>query len=746
MIKNSILFILLFTLASCYSTKHIQSDQYVLKKNTIVIYDETNIRKEGITKKDIHDIIKQKPNKKIIGFIPFHLWLYNLSKPKNENWANSYLRKIGESPAILDTELVEKSKRQIKSYFENNGYFTASVTTDIIHDNNKARVNYLVKPGKSFLIQDINYKNIHKKDIYNLIKSKKAKLDMKSGDLFTYNNVNNERILIEKILKNNGYYKFSNELIYVNADSTQGNKINLNFLLKTTNIDSSVYEKFSIENIFIHIDKVENGNTKILKDHNFIFAKEPKHNLKLEIISELINIKKNQLYSQKDIEETYRNLSNLNFFKQIQIEFFELDQSNKLNCIISLESPTKMYYSIEGEIKRSADEGNLGISSYLQFGNNNLLGGAENLNGKIKISLENRQTNIEQNTTLFNTREISYELKLRVPKLIIPELITEKITKSFQMNTNFVFSFTKRERPDFSSQVVTQKLGYSWHPNDKIIHQLNLIELSYSDIGEINSFIQNELIENPYLSEQFEDKFIPATNYIFTFNNQKIYKISNYTYFRTKAEFSGNMFSIIGPVLNLKQNNDNNYMLFNNPFSQYIRLEADFRRYIMFSKENILVLRGFYGLGYSYNNSDELPIQKQFFSGGVNSIRAWEAFGLGPGSVTTQNNYSTGDIKLELNFEYRFRLLNSLKSAFFIDAGNIWSIKNDPREGSIFKFNQFANDIAIGIGTGFRYDFDFFVIRMDIATPLRDPSREKRWIEDPLNGNFRYNLAIGYPF
>ena len=168
----------------------------------------------------------------------------------------------------------------------------------------------------------------------------------------------------------------------------------------------------------------------------------------------------------------------------------------------------------------------------------------------------------------------------------------------------------------------------------------------------------------------------------------------------------------------------------------------------MFQKDNVLALRAFYGMGYSYGNSEELPIQKRFFSGGVNSIRAWEAFGLGPGSITTDNNYSTGDIKLEFNIEYRFPFFNSLKSAIFIDGGNIWSIKNDLREGSIFKLNNFISELALGIGFGLRYDFDFFVIRLDMATPLRNPrfTEEKRWVKNPLNGNFRYNLAIGYPF
>ena len=237
-------------------------------------------------------------------------------------------------------------------------------------------------------------------------------------------------------------------------------------------------------------------------------------------------------------------------------------------------------------------------------------------------------------------------------------------------------------------------------------------------------------------------------NYTFSFNNQRIYKTTNHTYFKAKAELSGNLLYLIAPFGGFEMNSSGSYEIFNNSFSQYVKLNFDLRRYLNFTKENSLIFRGFFGLGYSFLNSDELPIQKQFFSGGVNSIRAWEAFSLGPGSSVNSNTYSTGDLKIELNVEYRFPFFNSLKSAIFIDGGNIWSLKNDPRDGSKFEINNFFNQVAFGTGVGFRYDFDFFVIRLDIASKLIDPNstNKNNLVQNPIKGNFRYNLAIGYPF
>ena len=746
MIKNIILIIISSLLFSCSINRHLENDTYILKKNTVILENNTN-NKLNITKNEINDIIKQKPNKKITGLIPFHLWIYTLSNPIKNNWINNYLRKIGEAPVVLEEKLTEKSKLQIKSYFENNGYFSSTIKDTVIYKKNKAYVNYNIKTGNLYFIKSINYLETDNSNIKNLINLNAQHSKLKSGDVFKYTSLNNERIRIESLLQNNGYYKFSKKQIYVNADSTDNNFVDINFFLDETT-DSSIYKQFNINQIFIKINNEKENLDTILYD-NYYFINTKNTKLKLNTIADLITIKQNSTYAKIDTENTYRNLSNLSFFKKINIEFIEATLDATLDCYISVEIPTKMYYSIEAEAKRSTDEGDIAISSYVQFGNNNVFKGAENLNGKIRVSLGNRQTSSENNNRIFNTREVSYEIGLKKPKLIVPKKINNLLKNSFQMNTNLMFSVTQRERPDFSSQTIANKLGYSWRTKDYSQHQFNLIELIFADI-EQNTFITELIKENIYLKEQFEDKFIPSSNYTFILNNKIFNRVKNYTFLKTKIETSGNLFQLLGTIGSFNKDDNNNYILFNNPFSQYVKIDFDIRRYLTGFKENTLVFRGFMGTGYAYGNSEKLPIQKQFFSGGVNSIRAWEAFSLGPGSSrdTIGNNYATGDVKLEFNIEYRFTFFNSLKSAIFIDAGNIWTIKDDQNDGSVFKIENFISELALGFGFGIRYDFDFFIIRLDMARPLRDPSYPKgdRWIENTLNKKFRYNLAIGYPF
>ncbi len=733
--------------SACYTTKHAYDTDLVLNKNKISITSDNSKLMKEISKKEIKSIIKQKPNKKIFGIIPFHFFIYTSTNPENNNWINSYLRKIGEEPVIFKSDLLDKSINQIQSYFENKGYFTAKIDYVKKIKNQKINLEYKINTGEYYKINNVNYNNIHNDKIKEIILKKHNLSLLKKNEIFSFDKVNNERVQLEKILRNNGFYKFSKDLIFIEADSTKNKKIDLDFKIKRANIDSSSYEEFEIKRVIVKINLESNEkDTLIIDEIVFIKSKNSKELIKKKLISKLIEVRSNSTYSQKEIEKTYQNLSDLRFFKKIIIEFDE-KENNKLDCLISLETPTMMYYSLEAEAKRSADEGNLGVSAYLQFGNKNLLKGAENLNGKIKLSLENRQTNLQNDDKIFNTQEISYELALRIPKLLIPSTLTSN-KKKLQPNTNISFSFSQRKRPDFSSNIFNHKIGYFWKTSKNINHQFNLIELTFSDIGEISSFITSQIDQNPYLREQFEDKFIPAMNYTFSFNDQKIYKTTNHTYFKAKAEVSGNLLYLLAPFGGFQKNTSGSYEIFNNSFSQYVKLNFDLRRYLNFTKENSLIIRSFCGIGYSFLNSDELPIQKQFFSGGVNSIRAWEAFSLGPGSSVNSNNYSTGDLKIELNIEYRFPFFNSLKSAIFVDGGNIWSLKNDPRDGSKFEINNFFKQVAVGTGIGFRYDFDFFVVRLDIASKLIDPNsnHQNNLIRNPIKGNFRYNLAIGYPF
>ena len=412
-----------------------------------------------------------------------------------------------------------------------------------------------------------------------------------------------------------------------------------------------------------------------------------------------------------------------------------------------------MYYRIEAEGTNSS--GNYGTSINFKFGNKNALKGAENFNFKFKGALETRKS-LNANESFFNIWEAGLETSLKTPRLISPIVI-----KNVKFpNTNFTFSFIKQQRPDFTRSILkTTLFGYNFRSNKNFTHFLNLMEFSYVKMFNESVSFQEEYLSNPLTLNQYKDHLITGSSYTIIYNNQQVKKLQNYSFIKGKLEMSGLSTSLLANILNFAQDNSGKYTLFQNRFTQYIIGEIDLRRYFIINKENILVVRAYFGIGYPYNNSDQIPAQKQFFGGGTNGVRAWNPFSLGPGSYKSSENnidYFLGDIKLESNIEYRFPLFKlgtyKMKGAIFADSGNIWYMQERQEQpGSKFE-KDFISEIAIGMGFGFRYDVNLLVLRIDLATPIRTPYKinNNNWVNNPfkevLSGNLNLNIGIGYPF
>jgi len=412
-----------------------------------------------------------------------------------------------------------------------------------------------------------------------------------------------------------------------------------------------------------------------------------------------------------------------------------------------------MYYRIEAEGTNSS--GNYGTSLNLKFGNKNIFRGAENFNFKFKGALETR-TNLSSNNSFFNIWELGGETSLKIPRLISPILISN--IKS--PNTNFKLSFMKQQRPDFTRSIFkTTLFGYNFNSNRNFSHYFNLIEFSYVKMFNESSDFQEEYLTNQLLQNQYSDHLITGSSYTVIYNNQQFRKLKNYSFIKAKLETSGLSIDLLANILNFNKDEFGNYTLFQNRYTQYLTGEIDLRRYLVFNKESILVLRTYFGIGFPYGNSEQIPAQKQFFGGGTNGVRAWNPFSLGPGSFASNEsniNYFLGDIKFESNIEYRFPMFNigsyKMKGAIFCDSGNIWNLKErENQPGSKFE-KDFISEIAIGLGFGLRYDVNLLILRFDLATPLRHPYQidDNNWVNNPfkkaLKGDLNLNIGIGYPF
>ena len=748
-----LIFSLILILQSCSTTKHVPKNKSLLVKNNVIIQNDYQ-QNFLVTKSDILNILRQKPNKKIFGFYPFHLNIYNLSDSLNKNWLHKYLRKIGEEPVLFNKELISKSKIQIERLLANKGYFNSIISSSIKTNNKKTSINYNIQLGKVYKLNEIIYPKINNSEIESKIKNERKAL-LKKGDLLNADKLDLERIRITEILQNNGYFNFKRENIFFEVDTSINND-STKIYIKISDAENQLY---SIDEVIVLFENQENNfDTIIWNDLTLINLQEQ---INKNIIGKAIDVKKNELYSKQKIISTRKKLSDLNIFKTINIELNEIENTEKniLKCIIKVNPQTKMYYSLETEGTHSS--GNLGASLNLRFGNKNSFKGAENFNFKFRGALETLNS-LTENQSFFNTWEIGGEGTLEIPRLLIPNNYQKKISNIISPKTRFSLSLSTQQRPDFKRLILkTTLFGYNFFSAKNHSHFLNLAEISYVSILNQSENFSSFINASPFLTYQYTNHLISASSYTYIFNNQELNKIKNHSFFKFRFETSGLSLNTLAQIFNFNKGNIESYefnTILGNRFTQYIKGEMDYRKYIIANKENILAIRFYSGISYAYGNSRQMPPQKQFFSGGTNGIRAWNPFSLGPGAYqsTENENYFLGDIKLEANIEYRFPLFNvgsyRMKGALFIDGGNIWSIREDDYDNSLFT-NNFLNEIAIGTGFGLRYDVNFVIFRLDLGIPLKNPyigENNSKWIKEPIknafNGNVVLNLGIGYPF
>jgi hypothetical protein len=459
-------------------------------------------------------------------------------------------------------------------------------------------------------------------------------------------------------------------------------------------------------------------------------------------------------------EQTKAHLLSMKAYRLVNISYNELSElvnspySEKLlDCNIQLTILSQQSFKIELEGTNSA--GNLGGALNLIYQHKNLFHGAELFSMKLKGAYE---AYTQPDSTLSSTQEYGFETSLRIPKFLIPFLRSEGFIKKYNPSTTILASYNYQALPFYTRTMANATFGYNWKGGDYKEHIVNPLQLNLIKLLSIDPLFAARIDTSSYLAYSYKNVMILGGNYSFIFNNQKIKKSKDFWFLRINAETAGNMLGLVKKISGAKTTNGS-YNVLGQPFAQYIRTDMDLRYNYTFNDVSSIVYRLFAGIGVPYGNSRALPFEKQYFSGGANGIRAWQVRSVGPGSYIPKSNTflnQTGDIKLEANAEYRFKLFWILEGSLFLDAGNIWTYYDDKsRPGSQFAFNKFYKDLAVGMGTGFRFDFKFVIGRVDLGMKLRNPcdpslANGSKWIIARRPYNFRNDFAIvlgiGYPF
>ena len=724
------------------------------------------------------------------------------------HWSR-WLLKIGEKPVLYDPVLTKKTSRQLKIYLKNKGYYLAKVSDSVALKDKKANVTYNIKAKTPYKIR--NYKDsISDKEIKSILQKHFEESKLKKGDILESEMLSVERSKITEILLNNGYYRFSKEYIFFSIDTFIGN-YNADILLTIKNpveqlpdgeIEEIVHSKYIFDNLSIYPDfepsNIISNKKKITvydtikTDKKISFLIENKNKYTEAVLSRGLRIETDSLYRASIVKSSFKYYSSLANFRLINLNFTESERCidtasypiRFLDTHIKLTPSTQQSFTVE--LEGNTTNGRYGMASNLLYQHLNIFGGAQILNVKLKGELNNQEAAAEDSDNYFSETEYGVTASLFFPNLLSP-FNTRKLYLKVFPKTNVSLGYNFRENSNYRKNIFSSTYGYSWRTNN-MTHQFNLIEFNSVNLTNISSNYLSELNQTNQFQEKY-DHVILGSSYSIIYNNQDIKKHTDFIYLRTKIELAGNLLNQINKTTNAEKlsageyfrnvyysitdhisNTDLReqrfqelidstnaikpgfYTLNEIPFAQFVKAELDFRYYQKLGLKNELVYRINPGIIIPFGNSYYSPQEKQFFLGGASSMRAWQARTLGPGSYTDNEQiYQYGDIKLEMNLEYRFHMFWMVEGALFTDIGNIWSIdKYDDIVTKKFRINDFYKDLAFGTGFGLRMDFDFFIFRFDFGFKIYDPNtnKESKWLKrDTLKwDNMTFNFGIGYPF
>lgn len=765
-VNTILLCFMLFFLASCSIRKHIPENKMILKKNKVEIHSKD----VDFTKSDISAYIVQQENSNFLGLMPL-TWVYYKTEDKPNkkiiNWIN---RTAGKVPVYFSDDLKEKSIVQIRKYLNDIGYFNSGISTQIKNKRGIAKIKYGIYPAQPYIIDEITF-SISDTVIMRYVNDIESNLPVQKGDIYNAFDLDDERDMISEHLKNNGYYYFTKDYIYMEIDTNfMQHKANINIridnVLNPSTQKTENHKQFTINNIYIYPKGISNednldtipytyslGKRRGYETLYFVYNGDPK--IRFKTFDNMILFHSGGPYSLNSVTQTYKALNNLKIYNKSNIEFKDAggnDSVNLLNCDILLNRAKLNDYTIqiEGTTNSGTDYGFAGSFSYR---NKNIFRGSEMFRLNLRAGIQAQSVlDIDGNKNIFNTKEFGFDINIFLPKFLSP-IKFNNFAKDYQPRTTLTLGYNIQIRPIYTRQKTIINFGYNWMKNKYEQHILNPITLNSVKVDPSPSF--EEILEqevNQRIKDQYTSHLIFGLDYTYIFNNQNIRFFEDFFYFQANIQSSGNLLSAFNNT-SLMKTVDNYHEIGGIRYAQYLRFSFDFRYFKYIIKEHQIASRFMLGLGIPYGNSYDMPFEKSFYAGGSNGMRGWHFRELGPGAYSNPNHLnieSIGDIQLEFNMEYRFPIFSIFKGAIFTDIGNIWTMKeSETFVGGEFKFDTFYKQLAVDAGIGLRLDINVFLIRVDAAAPMVNPAypEGERWRISKLQFNdFILNLGIGYPF
>lgn len=720
-------------MCACSASKYLPDDTYMLNKVKVL----ADGKYKDINPSEMKGYLRQKSNSSWFNIVRVPLGVYAMGG-QDSSWVGRTLRSMGEAPIVYDTLLARQTCKDLKMMLQNKGYLDAEVELYLDKKGKKVDAIFLLHPGTPYVIRELEM-DIQDSVIIGLLKHRRSLLQ--DGMQFSAETLNAERSQITLFLQDQGYFRFHKEFINYRARKFEDDHlVALTMVLHPYRSDSeakdTLHSRYWIRKISYLSgnpeDSVIHLRKKILKENTFLKEGEP--------------------YSSTELQNTYNHFGRMDAVRYTNVSFEPVADSTLLDTKIMVQNSKPSTISIQPEGTNTA--GDFGAALSLTYQNRNLFKGSETFSIQARGAYEAiRGLEGYKNQDFF---EYNVESRLSFPRFIMPFLSADVRRRSIA-NSEVWAQFNSQNRPEFHRRVLSAGWRYKWRPrNHHDSYRIDLVDLNYVFMPWISETFQREYLDNTsnsnvILRYNYEDLFIMKMGFGYNYSNGRLSVKAN-------LETAGNLLNLGSHIFGGTTNNMGQYKIFDIAYAQYVKADFDFVRNIYEGEKDQLVFHFGFGIAYPYGNSQVLPFEKRYFSGGANSVRGWSVRSLGPGRYKDKDgriNFitQTGDMKLDVNLEYRIHLFWKFGGALFCDAGNIWTLRNyDEQPGGQFKLGGIIKDLAVSYGLGLRLNFDYFILRFDLGMKAINPAYQTEeeahypLIHPDFGRDLAFHFAVGMPF
>ena len=718
--------IFLLMALSCSTTRVLQDGEYRLAKNKISI---TNSKDFNTNNLDAY--LKQRPNSYFIfGWNPF-LNVYNWANGKGGAW-DKFVQKVGVAPVVYEADMVDATIENITNRLEYLGYYGSKVESQVMVKKKRVYVNYDVTLGRRIPIKDIELVLPEGGTFATDFLNETSAMSIHPGDFLSEDILEKESARSSALLKNLGYYTLNKNYYFFEAD--------------TLTVPDSAILKMTINEYTRNESPEDAQPIRKFKFRNVSLSYPEALKIKTRTLEELNTIKPGQVYSTDNVNNTYSRLSALRVFSSVNVGMTQID-TNQIDCKINLSQSKLQGFKVNLETSLNST-GLFGVSPQLSYYHKNIFRGGEWLNLSF---MGNFQFKFNDSV---RSNEFGVSAGLSFPRFL---LLPYRYFKEAIPRTEINLMYNYQNRPEYTRNIISTSYGYNGNVKNRFFYQVYPLQLNIIRLFDLDKEFYTSLANDPFLRNAYQDHFDLGSGGVFyyTTNPESIPK-STYSYVRLQMDIAGNILSAFNGLMAKDANGSG--MIWNTPYSQFVRGEVTLGKTWIWGRNSgqSIATRFLAGAGYAYGNSKTLPFEKHFYAGGASSLRGWQARTVGPGTSQLDKSFvipnQTGDMRLEANIEYRFALFWKLAGAVFVDAGNVWTLKESnlsEDDGSLFRWNNLGESIAANWGAGIRLNLDFLLLRIDLGLKVHDPARQNKWVgpKDWLeNDGFALHFGVGYPF